>query len=148
MKDIREEHKKMIGHELGITGKQFRKRLDMKLIEQNLNVNSMQGTVLVHLMRDQIDINQQQLADHFLLDKTMMTRIIDHLEENNLVKRVPDTNDRRQKLIKITNKGRKLHDSLWELAIETEKEALREISAAELEVCYRVLEKVRKNLTK
>ena len=50
---------------------------------------------------------QQQLADGSYKDKTTLTRQIDGLEKRNLIVRVPDKIDRRQKRGYLTNKGKR-----------------------------------------
>ena len=57
-------------------------------------------------------VNQQEIADLTLRDKSSMTYLLDNLIKRKLVKRVEDENDRRNKLIYLTNEGIKLKETL------------------------------------
>ncbi|KAF2955544.1 MarR family transcriptional regulator [Marinitoga sp. 38H-ov] len=50
------------------------------------------------------------LADHFSTTKSNITNIIDNLENNNYVKRIRSTEDRRIILIKLTKKGERVYN--------------------------------------
>lgn len=50
--------------------------------------------------------NQLQLASLLGIDRTVMTHLIDDLEGAGLVVRVPDPNDRRAKVVQLTDSGR------------------------------------------
>ena len=45
------------------------------------------------------------LADQLLLDSSTKTGIIDRLEQSNFIERRVDSNDRRNKLVFLTEKG-------------------------------------------
>jgi DNA-binding MarR family transcriptional regulator len=51
--------------------------------------------------------NQQRLSKALCKDKTTITRLIKSLEELNLVKRVTNRKDKRQKLVYLTRSGKK-----------------------------------------
>ncbi|MEZ5360000.1 MAG: MarR family transcriptional regulator [Candidatus Zixiibacteriota bacterium] len=140
-------HEEMLGHILGSTGKLLRARFDQRLSDEKIGVNSMQAIALLHIIVNNGDCNQQQVADCLHQDKTMITRIIDSLEKGKFVRREIDSADRRQKLLQVTSLGRKLHETVNQVAQEIEKEALKNIGQQELLTCYQVLEKVRNNLS-
>jgi len=89
---------------------------------------------------------QQHLADTIHKDKTTITRLIDGLEKRNLIVRVPDKTDRRQKMIYLTEKGKKLEDKLLPLNLENLHYALRDIEPEHLKLCEDVLRKINNNL--
>jgi len=53
-------------------------------------------------------LRQQDLADKTLKDKASLTCLIDNLTKRNLVDRYEDPDDRRSKLIYLTDEGKKL----------------------------------------
>ncbi len=91
---------------------------------------------------------QQQLADGMHKDKTTLTRQIDGLERRNIIVRVPDKIDRRQKRIYLTQKGKDLEQELVPLGIANGLCAMEGISPEHLQICKQVLRKVHENLTK
>lgn len=51
---------------------------------------------------------QQDLAEFMKKDKSAVLRVIDSLENRQLVKRVNDPDDRRKKIVELTDLGEKL----------------------------------------
>jgi DNA-binding MarR family transcriptional regulator len=78
-------------------------------------------------------INQQEIADFTLRDKSSMTYLLDNLVKRKMVKRVEDENDRRNKLIYLTTEGKDLRAQLqpwvaevYEMAsVDLDDDALR-----------------------
>jgi len=90
---------------------------------------------------------QQQIADGISKDKATVTRLINGLETRNLIVRVPDKTDRRQKLIFLTNLGKQLEEDLILLSIENSKFAQEHIPAEEVQRCSDVLYQIYERLT-
>ena len=90
--------------------------------------------------------NQKSICGMAGQNKTMITRAIDSLEKQNFVLRVVDKEDRRNKLIYITHKGKQIKEDLEQVMIQSVQEATVNIPKADLEVCKEVLSKVFFNL--
>lgn len=78
-----------------------------KLKNNDLGITVEMFEVLIVLSRSQ-QINQQQIADTVRKNKANLTPIIDKLSSKNLVLRKEDTSDRRNKLIILTEEGKKM----------------------------------------
>ncbi|MPZ69225.1 MAG: MarR family transcriptional regulator [Actinobacteria bacterium] len=76
-------------------------------------------------------LSPTQLYSALLVSSGAMTNRIDRLEEQDLVIRVPDPNDRRGMLVGLTPKGRKLIDEAYEMHVSAEKELLQQLSSAQ-----------------
>ena len=139
--------KAALGHLIGLTGKAMRLRLDHNLAEAGYDLTAVYMILLKHIDYEE-GVNQQTLTDHLCLDKTSMTRFIDALELRNLVVRVPDKTDRRQKMIYLTNEGKKLIGPVDQIARKTEEQALQDIDPEKVRICKEVLRQVRENLEK
>ncbi|MCB0558777.1 MAG: MarR family transcriptional regulator [Lewinellaceae bacterium] len=87
-------------------------------------------------------LRQQDLAVSIIKDKATIARALDHLEAENIVVRVPDSNDKRNKHIYLTHKGKKLHQQIWPHAESVMKEVLENVEQQDLEACKRVLEHI------
>jgi DNA-binding MarR family transcriptional regulator len=72
-----------------------------------------------------------RLRDAALVTSGAITNRIDRLEEQGLVVRLPDPNDRRGMLIGLTSKGQKLIDKVYEAHVAAEKELLKPLSRAQ-----------------
>jgi DNA-binding MarR family transcriptional regulator len=64
--------------------------------------------VLVHAEESPSGIQMTELADRILYSKSGFTRVIDRMEEADLVRRVRPPNDRRSILVLLTEKGTKM----------------------------------------
>ncbi len=77
-------------------------------------------------------INQQEIADYTVRDKSSMTYLLDNLVKRDLVKRVEDENDRRNKLIYLTTAGVGLRETLAPWVAEIYDVATERLSDADL----------------
>lgn len=128
------------------TTKAFIKRLIHDFAETEHDVTIEQWRILNRLWQ-QDGRRQQDLADLAHRDKTSITRIIDSMEERDLVVRVPDGNDRRQKLIYLTNKGKRLREELTQIAETTSEEVQRGIEPEHLDILRKALTEIHSNLS-
>ena len=90
-------------------------------------------------------VTQQELCHVTFKDKPSMTRLINNMEKQNLVKRTACDTDKRINLIYLTSYGRSLEDKSRYVANKTLKEALRGLTIEELRVSQDVLRKVFSN---
>jgi DNA-binding MarR family transcriptional regulator len=134
-----------IGYILGRTTRTLGGRLNRHFTDRGYDITCEQWAVLVNLGK----INgqtQQELAVHTCKDKTSMTRLIDGMEKRNLVVRIPNKQDKRQKLIYLTAKGKDFHQKLLTVAHHTVQEAQAGINPKDIKVCKDVLNKVYENV--
>lgn len=89
---------------------------------------------------------QQDLAISTIKDKGTVARSLKQLEESGIIVRAIDKEDRRQKLIQLTEKGHRL----WEYARSHSEHAMnqasKDIPPDELALCTNVLNKIYHNL--
>jgi len=128
------------------TTRAFIRRLNRSFAEAGHDVTVVQWRILKCLWRTDGQ-RQQDLADVVHKDKTSITRIIDCMEKRNLVVRISDRLDRRQKLIYLTNKGKELQKELVQIAQKTSLEAQRGVEPEHLDIFRKVLAKVHNNLS-
>ena len=91
--------------------------------------------------------SQKELGEMCLKDKTNITRIIDALEEKNLVVRVEDQIDHRIKRVVLTNAGKQLFYDVLPIMEKTREEVRANISDNDIDIFKSVLSKILKNLT-
>ncbi len=92
--------------------------------------------------------NQGTLAELLEVEPITLGRMIDRLQEADLVERRADPADRRAWRIHLTDKGDLLLDQLRPSARETLASALDGVSAREREAFLLVLERMRGNLSR
>lgn len=122
--------------------------INRKLI-RNFRRNGMeitpeQWTVLLFLW-EKDGVSQQELCNATFRDKPSMTRLIDNMERQHLVVRIPDKKDRRANKIHLTKTGKDLEERARFVANKTLKEALHGLTLEELRVSQEVLRKIFSN---
>jgi DNA-binding MarR family transcriptional regulator len=75
-----------------------------------------------------------------------MTRLIDNLEKQKLVKRIASKEDRRKNLVCLTRSAKDLQHLTVDMANQTMDEALAGLNKIEIETAKKVLYKVYDNL--
>jgi DNA-binding MarR family transcriptional regulator len=121
-----------------------------KKLEEEEGPQALQPThigVLVDLWA-QDGVRQQDLAVSTIKDKGTITRTLNFLEQENLVVRVTDRSDKRNKRIYLTHKGKELEHQLLPYTQRAMVGATSGISQEELCICKDVLVKLYKNLIK
>jgi DNA-binding MarR family transcriptional regulator len=91
-------------------------------------------------------VNQQEIANITVKDKASMTYLIDNLSKRGLVNRLADVNDRRNKLILLTKKGKILKIKIQPFIDEMYEVSGRNIEVTKLRECMAILNKVEGNL--
>ncbi|WDP90654.1 MAG: MarR family transcriptional regulator [Desulfobacter sp.] len=130
-----------IGYLVGRTSRAIIKRLTKKFQDAGFDVSYEQWSILIHLYRKD-GRTQQELARIAVKDKAAITRLINVLEKKNIVLRVPDRNDRRSKLIYLTQKAKDFKEELMGLVDEMLREAEQGISYEEMDQCRSTLNKI------
>lgn len=114
---------------------------------RGIGVTRPQWQVLTLLIRNE-GINQGGLADILEVEPITLGRMIDRLQEADLVERRPDPADRRAWRLFITPKGFALVDQLKPYAYATFEIALDGIAEADRDRLMALLMKIRANLTR
>ena len=132
-----------------ITGKAstaIARRLQKKFNTSGVTLTIEQWSVLYQLWKED-GKSQQELCNATFRDKPSITRLIDNLEKQGLVKRVSDDKDRRINKVFLTRQAMKLQEESMQLAEETLNEALEGVPPDQVEMCKVVLQKVYDNLS-
>ncbi len=129
----------------GMASTAVARRLQKNFRLAGLEITIEQWSVLYHLWK-QDGLSQQELCVRTFRDKPSITRLIDNLEKQKLVKRMPSKEDRRINLVCLTEPAKLLHDKTIELANQTMDEALIGVNKNEIEIVKQVFQKVYDNL--
>ncbi|MGN6351818.1 MAG: MarR family winged helix-turn-helix transcriptional regulator [Parafilimonas sp.] len=125
----------------GMASTAVARRLQKNLRNAGIDITIEQWTVLYHLWKEDC-LSQQELCNRTYRDKPSITRLIDNLEKQKLLKRASHKNDKRINLVCLTDAGRALQNVTLELANQTMDEALQDVKKEEIEIVKRVLQKV------
>lgn len=102
--------------------------------------------MVLFILEDKDGQNLRVLAELADRERTTMTRMIDGLERRNLVVRVPDKTDGRNKLVYLTRQGRSMTKKVEELRQQFDTIIINGLKKKEIEQATRILHRVSKNL--
>lgn len=129
----------------GMASTAVARRLQRNFRQAGLEITIEQWSVLYHLWKED-GLSQQDLCTRTFRDKPSITRLIDNLEKQQLVKRVASKEDRRINRVYLTEEAQLLHDKTLQLANQTMDEALTGVSREDIEIVKVVLQQVYDNL--
>jgi len=116
-----------------------------KIREHGINLTYEMLEILAELWKKD-GINQQELADLTVRDKSSMTYLIDNLVKRKYVKRLEDETDRRNKLIFLTDEGKALKEQLLPWFAEVYEMSATDVDVIKLEEGVSLLNKMISNL--
>lgn len=137
--------KEALGHFMGRNTRAMSRMLQNVITNAGYDITIEQWVIIANLNRKNGQF-QQQLADNTYKNKTSVTRMINALEKNGLVERIPDPKDLRQKRIFLTTKGGQLYKKLMPLAMQVQEKATQGIEPDEMEICKNILLKIYNNI--
>jgi MarR family transcriptional regulator, transcriptional regulator for hemolysin len=94
------------------------------------------------------DVIQQDMADIMGKDKSAIYRVIDSLEEKELVRRVVDRNDRRKNFLMVTKKGEAVIEQYLEIECKLINELQEGLCKSDIDTFYRVVNHIRNKAEK
>lgn len=92
------------------------------------------------------DIFQKDIEKEFDLKRSSVSLMLNNMEKNDLIKRVPVAEDARLKKIILTEKSIELSRKISDAIDSGENQVAKGITPEEIDVFYKVLGKIRNNL--
>ena len=123
-----------------------RRIFNQMLKSDKIDVNPGQGRILYVLWHnDEIPINE--LAKQTALGKSTLTPMLDRLETEGHLIRVPSQDDRRVILIKLTEKNKALHEKYRRVSQKMTAQFYRDFTAKEIDTFEAFLVRILRNLS-
>lgn len=133
-----------LGPMLSVLGKAMR-----LILKQEGVPYSLEQLYTLNIVRNCKDIVvQQDLVEKLGKDKSVILRIVDSLEKEELIRRIVDVNDRRRNILEITYLGNRLLNKFHEVEIRVSEVLMKDITGEEIKVFYDVIEKMTANSEK
>ena len=114
----------------------------------SIQISKEQWVVLKILIEEKNGCIQNELAFITNRNKASLTRLINGMEKNNLVVRIPSKNDSRKNLIYITDTGKKLFLQIKPLMLKSIQKIEDGLSSDEKEYFKKIILKIQENLKK
>jgi MarR family transcriptional regulator, organic hydroperoxide resistance regulator len=138
-------YEQTLGRQSGVLYYLLSKRLNTLLAEAGLGITVDQFRLLTMLWKED-GITQQQLADKLGRDRAGVTRMTDILEEQGVLVRVADKNDRRVNLLHLTKKGREIEPLAAAAAQRALDEMTKDFSTEEKSIFAQLHQRAIRNL--
>lgn len=132
-------HKESTGLRLIGTSRKFKVVLESGMAG---GFSASQCCILGYLRSNDDECEQKDIERAFRLTRPAVSQLIDHMQEAGLVERVVHESDRRCRLIRITDKGRKASDDGCQELRRFDEEVFSVLSAEELESFKQMLDRI------
>jgi DNA-binding MarR family transcriptional regulator len=116
-----------------------------KLQEHEISVTAEQWCVISMLYNHKCE-TQTAIGEFLGYDKVRILRLIKALEKSGIVERLIDSNDKRFKIVSLTESGNHLYRLIEVHATETLREATKGLNSQEVKTCTSMLKKISLNL--
>jgi MarR family transcriptional regulator for hemolysin len=126
--------------------RRWRKLLDERL--KDLGVTQARWTTMVYLEKGGEGLTQRELAGLMAIENPTLVRLLDSLEEQNLIERRPCPRDRRARRLHLTENGRQFMNELTARADQLREEMLEGISDKDIEMALGVFHRILENAQK
>ncbi len=136
--------KRPLTYLLGQTMNLVKLKVTEKFKENNIEL-SMEYYILLNYIGQNENLTQQDLANHFLRDKSIILRQVNTLIELQYVKRLTDNTDKRKKKLLLTEKAVDFLRSTRKLTQQVSEELLNGVSNEELIHFENVIGKIQVN---
>lgn len=123
---------------------EYFKVLKKRTSDQSDIILAMEQFGLLHALNQKDeDVIQKDMAEIMCKDKSAILRLIDTLEEKELVRRVVDLNDRRKNFLMVTKKGEKIIAQYLKIEKELTSEVKKGLTVEELATFYKVVSHIK-----
>lgn len=114
---------------------------------KNTGVTRIQWIAMFYINRNEF-ISQRELSKLMNFQESSATRLIERMEREDFITKVPSELDKRVTFVKLTKSGENLFNSLLPYGDEFNNDLIEGIDADDLDTFERVLEQMSKNITK
>lgn len=129
---------------LGQTVNMVKHKLISKFKANGIDIN-LETFTLLHFIHQNDNQTQQDMANHFMRDKSIILRQVNTLIEHQYVTRISDKSDKRKKILMLTPKGTAMLQDLKKLSGEVSNELLHGITTKELQQFESIIDKIQNN---
>ena len=121
-----------------LKNKSFTEEIDSKLTMEQIGL-------LFAISQKEEEVIQKDMAEMMGKDKSSILRLIDSLEENELVRRVVDINDRRKNILMVTKKGDRIIKQYIKISSDLMEELIVGLTLSEMNTFYKVVNHITVN---
>ena len=143
----KDKKKREIGYELRVIQRMIHHRVEKHRAAHGDTLTFVQTRTLHFLQKHESDeVYQKDLEKELNIRRSTATEILNVLERDGYIERVSVEKDKRLKKLVVTQKARDLSERMCRDIEQMEKTLSKDISSDDLEVFYRVMDHIKKNL--
>ena len=135
---------KSIGKSMHMTMKAMLGHLGKHFEEADIPINT-EEYIILRIVSTSEPLIQQDLAELLRKDKSAILRNINQLQDQKLLARIADTNDKRRNIIVITKQGLELLERAGKVHNKAQAKLLKGLSAEHLDSFAHVMVTIQKN---
>ena len=138
----------MVGFEIKTVHNLLKRDFESLPIQKKMkNITAMQKWIIGYLSdNEDKDIFQRDIEEEFSVRRSTATGILQLMEKNNLIKREPVSYDARLKKLVLTKKALDIQNEINQEIKAHDKKLSQNISKDDLEIFFKVMKQIRKNL--
>lgn len=137
---------KRIAVMLNLVHFKFKRNVAITFEKYGFDITPEQFLILDSLWDDNKGLSQQQIACIVMKDKNSVSKLIDGLEKKGLIVRIPDKADRRQNIVKVTDKALKISEEIQEVAMLAVDNIISGIDEKDMDTFINVLSLISENM--
>ena len=145
------EKQNLVLMELGKLMREIFRGFKKRIGEQNqedIKITAEQFHLLHAINLKEEEVIQKDMAEIMGKDKSAILRLIDSLEEKELVRRAVDKNDRRKNYLMVTKTGERVLKQYQIIAFQMMEDIQQGLSVSELNTFRRIIEHIKDNAKK
>ncbi|HHX07079.1 MAG TPA: MarR family transcriptional regulator [Erysipelothrix sp.] len=135
-----------IGKEIREIQRLLHQKIEVTKDDRNEKLTHVQVHLLLYIHRQNQPIFQKDIEQYLKIRRSSATQMLNVLERESFIKRLPNKADRRMKEIKITKKTLALIDKMNEHMHNIEQMLQENISDKDLETFFNVVDQIKANL--
>lgn len=135
-----------LSKQLRMINNKFREVSDRNLQKYNLTAAQLDVLVYLKCSKD-AEIHQRQIEQWFRLKNPTVTGLLNRLEEKGFILRRTRPEDKRYRVVELTEKGEQLLGQMWEEYRMLENRIYSCLSGEELEVLTGLLDRILNSLS-
>mgnify|MGYP001283943579 CR=1 FL=1 len=133
-----------IGHLMRDLIRVFMNRINVRS-EEVIKLTHDQFFFLYSINSKENEVIQKDMAEFMKKDKSVIFRMIDALEEKDLIRRVVDENDRRKNCLMVTKTGLRVLENYKQIGRELIEQIHHGIDKKNIELFYHVVHQLKEN---
>lgn len=134
-----------LGLAMGEMKNRLRQKIQAKINEYDPDLSFELIEIMGLLSRNE-GINQQEISNKVSKDKSSITYLINSLVKREFVQRIENKNDRRNKQVYLTDKGKQIVETVYPWALELYEKAAGDFSENEIKNALLLVKKMTTNL--